>query len=514
MPPSSSKRRRGESSGTGRSKRQKVKDGGDSFPRSDRLANAGKGLQDLPVEIVHKILILSGNPALPTINRYFLTVCQHAPVNVRAAYIISRYWTEIRAEEPVDENPSGKILRVRFGNAALPPLLFDARELVATHTSLAPINQAFWDRLIRGAGLEDHLQNPLGYALHYGICSSPVIDAFSAMLYRIPTFTELARRVTREGRMRISEIPSGLIDRLRPLRANIIDIDDGSQSSSPLIATVKELDEHAKDIAPRPLETFLRVLFWHFDSNTMMPIQARPAPAPLMYHSIPTRAGGGGGTTDSDDSVGPYLTATLLKSVRHRNLWALRLLLRFERKRTGPPSTEGVNNFNADQTSTPAADASTSNFFPLFVAVHRGWLEGLRVMLEFESPDEVLLESRVCNDIARYLLDHVIDPNEPFLADERKKRAASSSSSSSGTGAGASTGNTTPPPAVMFARAVRGSAQPRWLTIAVQAGHFDIAEYLMKHHGVSPDMNTISALERLRRRRRREAIVAAAQLSS
>ncbi|CAD6891665.1 unnamed protein product [Tilletia laevis] len=519
-------------------KRARVEGGINNIGQSSATSSsssAKKSLGNLPSEILHTILILSGNPSLVTVNRHFHATFTYAPNNVRAAYIIARLWQRIRAEitrsslEHVARHGSLSHARPgRYGKKKdlLPPRIVDPRDLVGR----GPRIEWSSEDLDEGSKFSDCLRDPLGFALTFPLCSSPVIDAFAKMLHDIPALSEIATMASINGRMRVRTVPARLVTRLVPLKpqssAQARDVprqqqqtassSSSSPSSSRLNDLVSQLGQGPK--APKEaLRTFLRVLFWHLSSHVeMSPTISSPADVPLPP-SITTETNTNATTPLLDMCAEPCLPwisrfsipsensdAALLQAISTRNLWALRLIRRFERR---PMRNISQDQFDLDSTfgwgQLQMREENDDSDLVLTYLVSTGWVDGLRYVTQAETPEEAMLESRVCNEIARVLLEEVIDPGNPVLMAHQQQQQQQRQIYSS-TSAPNSTSDPAQAPAtshsILFARAAR-PVEPVLLTIAVREGKFEIVDYLMKEHGLLPDMQTLRALERVRKRR-------------
>ncbi|KAE8225466.1 hypothetical protein CF319_g1775 [Tilletia indica] len=507
--------------------------GGSSVGRSassSSSTSARTGLIDLPVELLHKIFILSGNPSMLAINRHFHAVIKQAPTNVKAAYIIAKMWLQIglflappsrvKNDTPLYDPDYRKLVDQCCSKSdPLPPRMIDPREWVRRASSNRSSSQdghnvfGIGDRALE---ILPALSDPLGFALKFPICTSSVIDAFSRMLHDIPQFSGIAERVSINGRMRVKSLPAGLVARLKPrtssTRRRGALPNQRRQGSQPSLSSLHELVSQLGQ-GPNPpeesLRTFLRVLFWHLSSHVeMSPARATAtatasasamanpsSPPPLLkMQKDPCLEMTEDSDSWSDDGA-------LLQSASTRNLWALRLIRRFERK--------PLRCLVGDQLSPDAAFGSgplhmTDEDPDMVVTylVSTGWVEGLRFAVQAETPDEVVLESGICNQIARVLMEEVIDQNDPLLVKHRGQLLQHSSSSEQiqvSAPAPAPSQPSATPPSILFARGAR-PVGPLLLTVAVREGQFDIVDYLMKEHGLTPNLSTLRALERVRRR--------------
>ncbi|KAK0522538.1 hypothetical protein OC842_006437 [Tilletia horrida] len=547
-----------------------------------------KTLTDLPVELLYTVLVVSANSELALVSRRLQAVLQHAPPQIRAAFLVSRLWQHtcntLVPPSSFSRRQGGSLglhdaefvqafIDLWPAPVAAPPRLIDPRDLLHRQDlSVPPWHEVqYFERGNERRRLPTGVKDPLGFALRFPICSCAVIDAFSAMLHQIPTFREAARMATHNGRLRIKAVPAHVVSRLVPPRAsaspanppNAVGRDAPRAQTSGLYDLVSQLGQGPRPPEPA-LRLFLRLLFWHLASYVEMPTEPRPPGEPMLEMLraplVPIDDDGNGGAAAEDDqgddmgTEGSDLDAHLpaedraiLQAADDRNLWALRLVRRFERKRLRSPQPQqsflppiflpenwvqaGGSHSQQNHHAPPrlgtqplfVQDVGTDRDDADFVAsylVAEGWVEGLRYVVKSETPDEAILESRVCNEIARALFEEGVvgtrrEPSGLAELDRRRIMGVDelllpgpsctlSHAPTSAPSPGPTPSAPAPAPShILFARPER-VVHPSLLRFAVQQGQFDVVDYLMHEHGLTPDMQTLHALERRRRKRQKE----------
>ncbi|KAL9932239.1 hypothetical protein V8E36_009011 [Tilletia maclaganii] len=483
------------------------------------------------LHLLYFIMILAANAELALVNHEMHRALQNAPTSVRAAYIISIMWQQLGDE--IISLLNGLAFQDAFDemcgqSTVIPTRLADPRDLVnrkdlslidwtkSKRSAISGRGQRSW-RFSRGT----LVQVPLDFALRFGMCSRiAVVDAFADMLARIPTFAKIAEEATVNGRMRAHDIPATLLHRLQVSCHSKIPVasveSESARVDEPRPSRLYALVSVRGEVGPAPdeaaLTLFLRVVFWHFASNVelfcpniVLPSDSTdetetaatdPKEHTQRFHFLRTPVWPSFYLKHSIETALLETEAFQLcsRQGKNTNLWVLRLLLHFGSREWDRDESEDFDCY----------ESAVSQM------IESGWIDGLDLVFSKKAPHDTIIESSVCNSIARVLWE------DGFL--DGKSRLPASTHASASLAASdlkvrwflqsredyydaledvfnnaTETLPSVPPLPIIYARATL-PPDDNLLNIAVRKGRFDVYSHLKQRYGLQPDDDDLVTL--------------------